>query len=488
MLITLGKKLTRLFGEGDVHRLEGASSLSLETQRAYFKTHSIKDLLGYESYHEGIYINQTTAGFVLESTPLVGFTAEAHANLSSIFQTVLPENSNIQFLLTADPLIGNALAVWQQPRVKHDDMMARMASERVAHFKRLANTAVNGLSARTFRILISVTRPFPENTPFNVFHQELTELKERLMAIFSMAHMQTVSMEPETLLGFINDLFACPRDVSDFKNSHVAYSPLDFLCDQTPVNNKVLEVTPQGLRVNGGEKMFKAYRVTRYPVKKWTQSEMGDLIGDSFQLMQQIHHPFFLHYGVNIPKQEELKMKYMAKSNHLEKQIQSPMAKYLPGMQAEWQEFQFVRTQLDNNHRFVKTSFTAAVLAPEADIHKADQALQNVFRAKGFDLQEDRHLHMQSFLTLLPMRFGDDFLKDLTSSKKLKTTMSSESANLMPIQGEWTGTDSPGMLLLGRRGQVTTWSPFDNKGGNYNVSVVGRSGSGKSAWFKKSLF
>ena len=43
------------------------------------------------------------------------------------------------------------------------------------------------------------------------------------------------------------------------------------------------------------------------------------------------------------------------------------------------------------------------------------------------------------------------------------------------------------MLLLGRRGQVTLWSPFDNKGGNYNVSVVGRSGSGKSVFMQELM-
>ena len=487
MLHTLGKKLTSLFSDSDHSRLEGAHSLALETQRAYFKTYSIKDLLSYESFHEGIYINTTTAGFILESMPLVGFTTEAHATISSIFQTVLPELSNIQFLLVADPYIGNALEHWEEPRIKQGDMMEKMARERTKHFKNLANNGVKDLTARSFRVLISVTRPLSENTPFQTLHQELTELKERLVAIFNMAHMQTVSVEPETLLSFIDDFFACQIIEQEFKRSVVDYSPHDFLCDQAPLKNTVLEVTPQGLRLNGGERMFRAYRVTRYPVKKWTQSEMGDLIGDSFQMMQQIQHPFFLHYGVHIPKQDELKIKYLAKYNHLETQMKSPMSKYIPSMAHEWQEYGFVKMQLDNNHRFVRTCFTAAVLAPESEVHKADQALQNVFRAKGFTLQEDRHLHMQSFLPLLPMRFGDDFLKDLASSKKLKTTMSSESANLMPIQGEWVGTDSPGMLLLGRRGQMTTWSPFDNKGGNYNVSVVGRSGSGKSVFMQELM-
>lgn len=41
------------------------------------------------------------------------------------------------------------------------------------------------------------------------------------------------------------------------------------------------------------------------------------------------------------------------------------------------------------------------------------------------------------------------------------------------------------MLFVGRRGQVFTWSPFDNQEGNYNVSVVGKSGSGKSVFMQE---
>jgi conjugal transfer ATP-binding protein TraC len=67
----------------------------------------------------------------------------------------------------------------------------------------------------------------------------------------------------------------------------------------------------------------------------------------------------------------------------------------------------------------------------------------------------------------------------------LKTTLSTESCNLLPLQGEWMGTSTPGMLLSGRRGQLMTWYPFDNNEGNYNVCVVGRSGSGKSVFMQE---
>ncbi len=40
---------------------------------------------------------------------------------------------------------------------------------------------------------------------------------------------------------------------------------------------------------------------------------------------------------------------------------------------------------------------------------------------------------------------------------------------------------------MGRRGQLLNWCPFDNKVGNYNISVVGRSGAGKSVFMQDLL-
>ena len=58
---------------------------------------------------------------------------------------------------------------------------------------------------------------------------------------------------------------------------------------------------------------------------------------------------------------------------------------------------------------------------------------------------------------------------------------------MMPLLGEWKGTSLRGMPLKGRRGQISFWYAFDNHCGNYNVVVVGRSGSGKSVFMQELL-
>ena len=48
------------------------------------------------------------------------------------------------------------------------------------------------------------------------------------------------------------------------------------------------------------------------------------------------------------------------------------------------------------------------------------------------------------------------------------------------MQGEFLGGNMPHLMFIGRRGQPFFWSPFENKAGNHNVAVFGKSGSGKS--------
>jgi conjugal transfer ATP-binding protein TraC len=86
----------------------------------------------------------------------------------------------------------------------------------------------------------------------------------------------------------------------------------------------------------------------------------------------------------------------------------------------------------------------------------------------------------------LPMTWSE-YVTDLKELNLLRTTLNTECAALVPIQGEWMGTKTPGMLLIGRRGQLVNWNPFDNKAGNYNAVVVGRSGSGKSVFMQDLL-
>lgn len=78
-------------------------------------------------------------------------------------------------------------------------------------------------------------------------------------------------------------------------------------------------------------------------------------------------------------------------------------------------------------------------------------------------------------------------------------TVSGEAKALLPIVGEWKGDlRSPGLILVGRRGQLMYWSPFGpvlipqegkvpQSNENFNLCIAGVPGSGKSVFMQEIM-
>ena len=111
----------------------------------------------------------------------------------------------------------------------------------------------------------------------------------------------------------------------------------------------------------------------------------------------------------------------------------------------------------------------------------------SLFLSKLFKVESNTGVHLHSLLTTLPLSWNAQGVAGLKEFDELRTTISTESANLALLQGEWKGTSTPGIILGGRRGQLLTFCPFDNKVGNCNVTVVGRSGAGKSVFMQELM-
>ena len=459
----------------------------------FLDTHSLSGYLPYEAYQDHLFYNRSTLGFGFEGLPIMGFDENAHRQMTGMFQYLLPEGSNIQYLLFADPFIGDTLKRFGDKTgsttLKDPKIMEKVTAYRVQHFKNLADYTHHDKHqkpARQFRLILSVTLPINHNQDFNRQKERALDLREQVETTLQQIGLSMAPLKPEGVIDFYDQILLSRLKDTDFCSDRIVYDALSPLRESMPTQNRKVQVQKEGLLIDAGRALFRGYAITKYPTH-WNQSQMSSLIGDSFSDLQQINTPFFISYGVHIPKQNDLALNTTAKASHLERQVNSPISKYLPKMREELSEYQFVANQLANGHRFVKTNMTIGLIGHPDHMSAHESKLVNLYRGKGFEIKRDDYLHLQSLLTIMPMSFGDDLLKELKGSQKLKTTISSESANLLPLQGEWYGTETPGMLFQARRGQVLTWSPFDNNAGNYNVSVVGRSGAGKSVFMQELM-
>ncbi|MDP2194322.1 MAG: type IV secretion system protein TraC [Alphaproteobacteria bacterium] len=445
---------------------------------------SFSQYLPYEAYADHLFFNRSTMGFGFLSFPIVGFDQGSHTQMTGIFQHLLPEGSSIQYLLFADPYVGDILDAFKKhvgaSSIKDPSIMQKLVGYRTRYFKQNASKG----KLRQFRLYLSVTLPLSKDLESQ--RRKVSDLRVQVEATLKQLGLPINPLTPHDLIDLYDKILVTDLEENDYKSAPIVYDPYLPIRDSMPTKNRKLTVGQKGIIVSDGEKLFRGYSVSKFP-SHWTQFMMGDLIGDPHSDLRQLETPFFIHYAVHIPKQTDLVMNTSAKASHLERQVGSPIAKFLPKMREELGEYQYLARQLSSGHRFVRTTMTVGLISDphQMDIHEAQ--FMNLYRTAGFEMKREDYLHAQTFLTSLPMSFGDEMLKELKGCQKLKTTISSESANLLPLQGEWCGSQTKALLLSGRRGQIVTFSPFDNQAGNYNVSVVGRSGSGKSVFMQEMM-
>jgi conjugal transfer ATP-binding protein TraC len=485
MLSQLGAKIAKLFGEQDLGIPE--QSYFESTLNEYGDQPIIANLFPYETYDDKtqLFRNKDSIGFVLETLPLTGASEEMQKEVSSLFQYILPEESSLQTILWADPHIGDLCDSWKNARQNQAPVIQKLAERRSEFLKNMAyESQQSPYTLRNFRCFLAYSQPdCGNNLPaIEMVVQILNQLKTAL----EMLRLPVTVWRPEDLINTLEGMICLDPTITHTRNRR--WNPLDSIQSQISNAESNLIVGSNGLSLNQGAVKVRTYKVRDYP-ELWTLHAMGMLIGDAERDMAQIPCPFLIHYGVHVPKQDSPQKKVSSKAFYVEAQSQSPIAKYMPSVQQEAAELKFVRENLAKGERIVQTSFTLLLFAPQTSqesstLAKAEQILKGLFKGQEWRLESNWGLHLPMLLSILPMSWGPAMIKTLSNLKKLKTTQSTESSNLLPLQGEWHGTPSPALILAGRRGQLFTWSPFDSNS-NYNICVLGQSGAGKSVFMQE---
>ena len=493
MLSQLGEKIAKVFGEQDL----GVPSNSYfeSILEGYGRQFMMADLFLYDSYDEQtqLFRNQDSIGFVLETLPLIGASEEMQKEVSSLFQYILPEGSSLQTILWADPHIGDLCDFWKQARCNQAPVIQKLAERRAEFLKNMAfDSSQSPYVLRNFRCFLAYSQPDRRvwdrrawgrrvwdsgNNP--VALESVAQILSQLKTALEMLRLPVTVWRPEDLINTLEGILCL--DPSTTNKPNRAWNPLDSLQSQITSAESSILVGSNSLALSKEDRdsiKVRTYKVKQYP-EMWSLHAMGRLIGDNERDMAQIPCPFLIHYGVHIPHQEKLKKKVTNKALYVDTQAQSSLAKYLPSLQRESTELTFVREQLNKGERIVQTHFTVTLFAKDDLLPKAEQILRNLFQGQEWRLESNRFLHLPMLLSSLPMSWGPGMIKTLSNLGKLKTTLSTESANLLPLQGEWHGTPSPALILAGRKGQLFTWSPFDSPT-NYNICVLGQPGAGKS--------
>jgi len=470
----IGHKISQFFGEPG----NGEDRVKTIEFENLCSGSSIGKVLCYKSYdvNSGLFFSNNSVGFILEAIPFVGADLSDQIEIGNIYEEILEEGESIQCLLLADHRINDILEYWKSPRNNRKDVLEEMAKKRCEYFLKESK-----ILPRNLRFIFSYSMSFDESKSTDKL-KDLQDKREQILKSLkatTYCFEWTVKEFMTTVGGLIN--FSLSKEKEKRK-----WNPCQSLSSQLSTGAS-LHVSDKYLSWSTDKNVaLKTYRVVDYPTT-WSLGAMQHLIGDYYRDSYRLNTPYFIHYGVHCPNQSKEESSFWRRSQMIENQGKSGfLIRMIPKLKDELQECDYIRHAISGGAKFVWTQLSVGFWEVPEKLGESEQALKSLFRVNGFSLCENRCVHLPQYLSILPLAWGD-YSKDLKELDVLKNTITSECGNFMPIQGEWVGTQSPGMLMIGRRGQILNWNPFDNQSGNYNISVVGRSGSGKSVFMQELL-
>ena len=471
------EKISSFLGENAPKGI--AKSPNYKSVRMLADHHTLSSLLPYEAFdpESSLYINKKSMGFILRATTLLGSGEETENIFASIISDILPPKADMQLLLWASPKIAPMINLFQERRSKNETF-AWLAEMRADYLKKGAYESLSSFGSfilRDFQLFVVVSLPKKQTDAAG----ELIRLRDDLESSLKSINISTSKVNPSEFISLMTDLTAPSRDLMP---TDARWNELDSLSLQMTNPEWHLRVRPNSLLFSSEEEAVevRCLTVREYP-EKATQWKVAENLGQLFNATLQIPCPFLISFSIRKMDQEKAVAQTQFTSMNRESTANSPLAKYKPSVNKEHADWKFVRQRLSEGDSLVKTFYQVMLFCEPEKANGCERRVRDLFRANGWKLRKESFLQLQTWLAALPMMMTEGLFEDLKIFGRLQTMTAFNAVNVAPLQGEWTGTKTPSLILPGRRGQIASWNPFDNERGNYNVSIMAAPGRGKSA-------
>jgi len=454
-----------------------------------FGAENFSKFLPYRSFDPDtrLFHNEETSGFVLRARPMVGAHLSDQENLSEFFRRreFLKEGTSMQFLLWANPKCEPIFEWWKRPR--QEGLYKDLAHRRSEHLMNMTRETEQGLPlVRDYQLFISFTVPYPLKNQKDTDH--LLEIRDQLREKLRTLGVPTETMTAQDFVSSFGEIIT----LQDTPTTPFCWNRFEDISKQLMPANASMDVKKEHVLFNSGY-AFRAF-VPKTTPPEWSLVLMDKFLGESDR--EGLDFPYFLHYGLTIcDKQPGERRKGIAKRESLEHALKSSLGKFIPELKDQYQESLEMVDELQRGEHVCVASLSIGILQKEKLLDRSSSRLTAHLNRLNFEFVPTTYTHLPMFLSYLPMTWSAEKNEKgagvgLYNLGRAKKTITREAQNLLPLLGEWTGQNVPGIPLVGRQGQIFFWNPYGGAlisnpqgiqtSGNYNVCVSGQSGSGKS--------
>lgn len=456
---------------------------------------SLVSVLPYLHYDKdsGLFVNQKTAGFILECTPLIGANDGIVDALDNFLRNKLPREQPLSVLLLGSKcvshLLDNGLSdmAWQGEQATRFDHITRAFYEHGALYG-LPNNKGYPLSLRNYRLFISYAEPLRRDVDelFASLGQTMSIVQQSLFA----ANLHSVVLNDHGLAGLVREMVNFRHDrITPPPDEVDPYEELNAQCVARSIN---LKVTPDCLHqsqssADGGR--VKTRIMSYMPEKNPTRFALwqgGNNLSNLLDPTSTVPCPFAISLTTALDPQAKSQNEAVRKFATNDKRANSPFGKWVPGVKKAAREWDGLRERLSTGQSALARYSFNVTLFCEDDDDKAlmcELALQNTFRANGISLCPPTFMQLRNWLSLFPFLMQEGLWSDMHRSGATLRAESFNVANLLPVVAD-NRICPKGVPIPSYRNQLSYLDLFDSKSGlgndNYNLGVCGTSGGGKS--------
>lgn len=462
------------------------------------KSTFLSDFLVYDKEVSGSHIfeNKSSYGILFKLTPFSGIDIKDINALTKIVSYEIPNDAIVQVINYASSDIEPIVTKWSDISRGQgkQDIYQTLSQKRKRFFLSGCNTGLwDGASEfvlRNFELYFCLTwnKQGSERSNKDLI-KVISEVRTKISKAFSNTGCRVDNLGAKDLRGFLEGILF--PEVKSLNNTYDE-SQIKFKNKTNKVlsDNVDAEYTmyPNYVEIQQGKELKKCllFEVEEWP-SNWSIADGMDYVGD-FKSGKGLPFPFYISFGYKAEDHRESERQAtkarMIKTN----QTTSRLMSFVPAMKEEVEDWHYITAEVDKGAKLAKACmYVVAIIDKEIEDKVATQNVLDHFYQIGFKLNQIRYDCLNSLLNTLPMQQAEKWTT-LKRSKSLTTMITSACLNLLPIFADAQNNNIPLMLLTGRRGQVFFFDNYASvENGNYNMVVVGKSGSGKSVFLQEYM-
>jgi len=413
-------------------------------------------------------------GFTFSAMPMSGFEDTMEKRFRSLLNFEFPQGTFLQFNLMVFDDVSRHISDLRQARAGTDDHLINTATAKTVEF--ITRGAMGGgeLPVRNATLLISVKLPIAAEMPTEDDLAETARLQREIAEILATVGFQELRILNDTELLYQLNLILNRGPLAAWRGGRMPVDGSKFLRDQVLDYDAPITISEKTVRV--GDTHITPLSAKRLPRGGYfglaERFSIDPLSGD-----RGIPCAHMITTTIKIEDIAQMRPALERKRQYYSTYDRGPIGRIVPAYGRRAKDYDEILERVAAGDQVHRIAVNFLLFSPSADDARRHATTTRTYLNElGFSVMEDAYVPFQMIRANLPLGIETADEKRLA---RFKLMASSAAAIFVPIFFEWRGTPTPLIPMLGRGGQVMSFSPFDS-GTNYNMTVSAESGAGKS--------